>query len=56
MCARSVPLNFNPFFSISDQHIEDLLDQIEDVELRLLKVETLYNGLKSADSHYHREI
>ncbi len=40
----------------SDQHIEDLLDQIEDVELRLLKVETLYNGLKSADSHYHREI
>ena len=51
-----LPLNFNPFLLISDQHIEDLLDQIEDVELRLLKVETLYNGLKSADSHYHREI
>ena len=33
-----------------------MLDQIEDVELRLLKVETLYNGLKSADSQYHREI
>ena len=33
-----------------------MLDQIEDVELRLLKVETLYNGLRSADSQYHKEI
>ena len=49
-------LHFNSPLPNSDQNIEDLLDQIEDVELRLLKVETLYNGLKSADRHYHKDI
>ena len=36
--------------------MEDLLDLVDDVELRLHKVEVMHKGMLIADKGYHREI
>jgi hypothetical protein len=36
--------------------VEDLLDLVDDVELRLLKVEVMHKGMLTADQEYHSKI
>ena len=36
--------------------IDDILELIEEIELRLMKAECLYEGLNEADKVYHKEI
>ncbi len=36
--------------------MEDLLELVDDVELRLLKVEVMHKGMLTADQDYHSEI
>ena len=39
-----------------DWQVEDLLDLVDDVELRLYKVEVMHKGMLTADQKYHSKI
>ena len=39
-----------------DSLIDDALELIEEIEVRLLKAESLFEGITQADSMHHRDI